>query len=90
MPHEITLEVLLSREVCRLLDTFAAAMNIPVVFFSRQGKILKRGRSYGNTPYCTLMQEQFFGIENASFSIRKCSRSVWNPAKCFLTAVTAI
>jgi AraC-like DNA-binding protein len=63
MPHEITLEVLLSREVCRLLDTFAAAMNIQVVFFSRQGKILKRGKSFGNTPYCTLIQEKFFGVE---------------------------
>ena len=63
MPHEITLEVLLSQEVCRLLDSFAAAMNIQVVFFSRQGKILKRGRSFGNTPYCTLMQEKFFGME---------------------------
>ena len=31
MSHEITLEVLLSREVCRLLDSFAAAMNIQVV-----------------------------------------------------------
>ena len=63
MPHEITLEVLLSREVCRLLDTFAAAMNIQVVFFSHQGKILKRGRSFGNSPYCTFMQEHFFGVE---------------------------
>ena len=63
MSHEITLEVLLSREVCRLLDSFAAAMNIQVVFFSGQGKILKRGRSFGNTPYCTLMQEKFFGVE---------------------------
>ena len=63
MPHEITLDVLLSKEVCRLLDSFAAAMNIQVVFFSRQGKILKRGRSFGNTSYCTLMQENFFGVE---------------------------
>ena len=62
MPHEITLEVLLSQEVCRLLDSFAATMNIQVVFFSRQGKILKRGRSCGNTGYCTIMQEKFFGV----------------------------
>ena len=40
MPHEITLEVLLSKEVCKLLDSFAAAMNIQVVFFSGQGKVL--------------------------------------------------
>ena len=63
MSHEITLEVLLSKEVCRLLDSFAAAMNIQVVFFSGQGKVLKRGRSCGNSLYCTLMQEHFFGVE---------------------------
>lgn len=63
MAHEITLDVLLSREVCRLLDSFAAAMNIQVVFFSGQGKILKRGRSCGNSTYCTLVQEKFFSVE---------------------------
>ncbi len=66
MVHEITLEVLLSKEVCKLLDSFAAAMNIQVVFFSGQGKVLKRGRSCGNSPYCTLMQEKFFSVEKCS------------------------
>ena len=63
MACEITLDVLLSREVCRLLDSFAAAMNIQVVFFSRQGKILKRGRTVGNSVYCNLMQSSMFGVE---------------------------
>lgn len=63
MSKKITLELLLSDEVCRLLDSFAAIMNIQVVFYSRDGEILKRGRSFGNSRYCTLMQKNFFGIE---------------------------
>lgn len=63
MTHPITLEVLLSDEVCRLLDSFAATMNVQVVFYSASGKVLKRGRSFGNSRYCTLMQENFFGID---------------------------
>ena len=62
MTHSITLEVLLSDEVCRLLDSFAATMNVQVVFYSASGDVLKRGRSYGNSRYCTLMQEKVFGI----------------------------
>lgn len=48
-------------EVCRLLDSFAAAMKIQVVFYSRSGEILRRGRSFGNSAYCDLMQQKFFG-----------------------------
>ena len=63
MTKNISLELLLSDEVCRLLDCFASTMNIQVVFYSRSGEVLKRGRSFGNSRYCTLMQEKFFGIE---------------------------
>ncbi len=59
----ITLELLLSDEVCRLLDSFATTLNIQVVFYSRDGEVLKRGRSFGNSRYCTLMQKNFFGID---------------------------
>ena len=62
MTHAITLDVLLSDEVCRLLDSFAATMNVHVVFYSARGEVLRRGRSFGNSRYCTLMQEKFFGI----------------------------
>ena len=63
MSKSITLDVLLSDEVCRLLDSFAATMNIQVVFCSRAGDVLKRGRSFGNSTYCTLMQNKYFGID---------------------------
>lgn len=63
MSSQITLELLLSDEVCRLLDSFAAAMKIQVVFYSRSGEILRRGRTFGNSSYCDLMQKKFFGSE---------------------------
>ena len=62
MTQPITLEVLLSDEVCRLLDSFAATMNVQMFFYSADGKVLKRGRSFGNSRYCTLMQQKYFGI----------------------------
>ena len=61
MPEKISLEVLLSDEVRRLLDSCAAAMKIQVVFYSRDGRILRRGRSFGNSRYCDCMQRRFFG-----------------------------
>lgn len=63
MPENISLDLLLSDEVCRLLDCFASTMKIQVVFYSRSGEVLRRGRSFGNSRYCTLMQDKFFGIE---------------------------
>jgi len=62
MTKNISLDLLLSDEVCRLLDCFASTMKIQVVFYSRSGEVLRRGRSFGNSRYCTLMQEKFFGI----------------------------
>jgi len=63
MTQPITLDILLSDEVCRLLDSFASTMKVQVVFYSANGQVLKRGRSFGNSRYCSLMQEKFFGID---------------------------
>lgn len=63
MTETISLDVLLSDEVCRLLDSCAAAMKIQVVFYSRDGRILRRGRSFGNSRYCDCMQKRFFSSE---------------------------
>ena len=46
MPEKISLEVLLSDEVRRLLDSCAAAMKIQVVFYSRDGRILRHYTCY--------------------------------------------
>lgn len=63
MTQPITLDILLSDEVCRLLDSFASTMKVQVVFYSANGQVLKRGRSFGNSRYCSFMQEKFFGID---------------------------
>lgn len=63
MTAPISLDLLLSDDACRLLDSFAATMKIQVVFYSRSGEILRRGRSFGNSSYCDAMQKQFFGSE---------------------------
>ena len=63
MSTPITLDLLLSDEVCQLLDSFAATMKIQVVFYSRSGEILRRGRTFGNSNYCDLMQKRFFGSD---------------------------
>lgn len=61
--ENISIEFILRDEVCRLLDNFAALMKIQAVFFSIDGRILKRGRNYGNSDYCCLMQERYFGMD---------------------------
>lgn len=66
MTAPISLDLLLSNDVCRLLDSFAATMKIQVVFYSRSGEILRRGRSFGNSAYCDAMQKQFFGSEKCT------------------------
>ena len=63
MNSAISLELLLNPEVRRLLNSFAGIMKIHTVFMSRQGKVLERGRDSGNSTYCQLMQERYFGID---------------------------
>ena len=75
MPKNITLDILLSDEVCRLLDSFAATMNIQVVFCSRSGDVLKRGRSFGNSTYCTLMQNKYFDFDRCIALDRQMQKS---------------
>lgn len=75
MKEMISLDVLLSDEVCRLLDSFATVMKIQVVFFSEQGRILKRGRDFGNSEYCRLMQERYFSLEQCIQLDRKMLQS---------------
>lgn len=71
MKDSISLELLLSNEVCRLLDGFAAVMKIQAVFFSGQGEILKRGRDFGNCDYCRRMQKNYFSLEACNCLDRK-------------------
>ena len=66
MKKNLSLELLLRDEVQHLLDSFAALMKIQAVFFAADGRILKRGRTAGNSPYCRLMQQKYFSSEQCA------------------------
>ncbi|MBR2000728.1 MAG: hypothetical protein IJ994_00325, partial [Firmicutes bacterium] len=57
-PDSVSLELILSDEVCRLLDGFAAVMKIQAVIFAADGKVIRRGGGTENCGYCRLMQER--------------------------------
>ena len=64
MPEKRSLELILHNEVQELLDNFASVMRVHVVFFGRDGEVLRQGRGEGNCRFCQLVQQRF--------SIEKC------------------
>lgn len=56
-----TIDLILHEEVKRLLDHFAAVMDLRIIFCNAEGEILQRGLNRRNSEYCRLMQERFFG-----------------------------
>lgn len=59
MTETCSLELILHHEVQRLLDNFASVMRVHVVFFGRNGEVLRRGRGEGNCRFCQLVQQRF-------------------------------
>ena len=53
----VALELFLSDEVQRLLDDFAALLDVRVTFFSLSGEFLRRGKAMRNCEYCRLVQD---------------------------------
>ena len=64
MTEKRSLELILHNEVQQLLDNFASVMHVHVVFFGRDGEVLRQGRGEGNCRFCQLVQKRF--------SIAKC------------------
>ena len=62
MSDQLTLEVLLSKEVRRLLDSFAAIVKTQVIFYSAGGEILKRGRDWSVSNFCAMVQKKYFSL----------------------------
>lgn len=54
-----TLELILADDVQRLLDSFATAMQVRIVLYGRDGRLLRQGRDEGNCRFCQLVQECF-------------------------------
>ena len=63
MSSHLSLDVFLSKEVCRLLDSFAAIIKTQVIFYSASGEILKRGRDCSVSSFCALIQQKYFSLE---------------------------
>ncbi len=58
-----TLELILHDKVQQLLDNFATVMHISAVFFTNDGRLLRRGgRDKGNSRYCSLLQSTAFPL----------------------------
>lgn len=58
-----TIDLILHDDVKRLLDHFAAVMNLSIVLFNAKGEIIQRGLNRRNSDYCRLMQNHLFGYE---------------------------
>ena len=71
MNSHVSLDVLLSKEVCRLLDSFAAILKTQVIFYSAGGEILKRGRDCSVSPFCSIVQKKYFSLETCQQLDRK-------------------
>ncbi len=56
-----TIDLILHEEVKRLLDHFSAVMDLRIVLFNAEGKVIQRGLNRRNSDYCRLMQERLFG-----------------------------
>lgn len=96
MNNDLSLEIFLSNEVCRLLDSFAAIIKTQVIFYSSGGEILKRGKDWSVSNFCTLVQNKYFSLgtcqqldrEMQTFS-RKCGKSCSFQCHAGLTEIIA-
>lgn len=74
-----TLETILHDDIQRIFDHFAAAFGIAIVFYSIDGKIVKRGLSGSGAHFCALIQNQLFSRKRCAYSdeqmCRRCTRS---------------
>lgn len=79
MQMDSALKIILNDEVQRIFDHFAASFGIAIVFYSIDGKILRRGLNRPPSPFCALIQNRLFNralcIEMDEEMCRRCNRS---------------
>ena len=73
-----TLEIILHDEIQNIFDNFAASFGITIIFYSLDGRILRRRRGRENSKFCELIQNKVFN-KNECFSMdetkcRECAR----------------
>jgi len=81
MSDRLSLDILLSKEVCRLLDSFAAIIKTQVIFYSAGGEILKRGRDCSVSSFCALIQQKYFSLETCQSLDREMQEHTRNTGK---------
>jgi AraC-like DNA-binding protein len=73
------LEIILHDDIQRIFDHFSAAFGISIVFYSIDGKIVKRGLNRKAAPFCALIQDQLFSKKQCLYMdeqmCRQCTRS---------------
>jgi YesN/AraC family two-component response regulator len=63
-----TLDIILHDEIQNIFDNFAASFGITILFYSLDGKILRRKRGRVNSKFCELIQDRVFD-KNKCFSM---------------------
>ena len=63
-----TLDIILHDEIQNIFDNFAASFGISILFYSLDGKILRRKRGRVNSKFCELIQNKVFD-KNKCFSM---------------------
>ncbi len=62
------LEIILQDQIQQIFDHFAASMGIVIVFYSLDGKILRRGLNQPVSDYCKLVQKHLYGTSKCTLS----------------------
>lgn len=63
-----TLDIILHDEIQNIFNNFSESFGISIVFYSLDGKILRRGCGYANSKFCELIQNKLFD-KNKCFSM---------------------
>ncbi len=73
-----TLDIILHDEIQNIFDNFAASFGISIIFYSLNGKILRRGRGCANSKFCELIQSEVFDRNECFFmdagKCRECAK----------------
>ncbi len=62
------LEIVLHDDIQNIFDHFAASFGLVVVFYSLEGKILRRGLNLPVSDFCALVQQRLYGTHNCLLS----------------------
>lgn len=72
---KISLDIILHEDIQKLFDNFAACFDVSILFYSADGRIMKRGLNRSNCEYCQLVQDKLFDRQKCvSLDDEKCKQ----------------